>query len=550
MNKAFFIKISRIISPVFLLLCIFVLSVYGNDISEINICSNSVYINNETGNIQDRSNELVIQNNIHDTLPIVIENNYALHIHKGVTIEAPEITIRVLNSLELTKVKIDGTLITDKLTIECGELSVSGKIQDSKTIKQAKEFKVLADYIRLEEFSQIEINNFRQKGELLLGTFNEKLKKETKSAKEIYIAQSASINVFGQFPESEERVIIWSTKKTEMHGTISASSIKGKGGFIEVSSEKEWIFPNWISAADVSGTEKGSFLIDPNDITITNSSGSPIASSTTNSNTLTDADISNYLQNNGNLTIQTTGSGGNGNITFDNNTEISWASSYNLELIADRAIIMNPINCSSKITSVSGNISLTANASGTSTTSTDGEYAIRLWSTTITTTSGAITINGKGLDDASTYRHVGVYLANAKITSTGTGASVGKISIIGEGGLSSATSRGVSLMGSGSVVSSVDADIEITGNSGASGSLGDTDDGVEIASRAKVKTTGTGANAGNILINGTSNTTLNKGSGMKLFNYSEISTIDGNIEINCKTSSNKSSSYGINIVSS
>ncbi len=85
------------------------------------------------------------------SFPIVIENKNGLTIPKNIIIEAPEITIRILNSSELAKVKIEGTLITDKLTIECGELSISGNILDSKSIKEVKEFKILADYIRFEE---------------------------------------------------------------------------------------------------------------------------------------------------------------------------------------------------------------------------------------------------------------------------------------------------------------------------------------------------------------------------------------------------------------
>jgi hypothetical protein len=90
----------------------------------------------------------------------------------------------------------------------------------------------------------------------------------------------------------------------------------------------------------------------------------------------------------------------------------------------------------------------------------------------------------------------GVYIgAEAVVCSTGTGTQAAQVSIEGTGG-GLPSDEGVHITGIGTAVTSIDGDIQITGDSG-----GD-DDGVEIDNGARVCSTGAGAHAANITITG------------------------------------------------
>jgi hypothetical protein len=157
------------------------------------------------------------------------------------------------------------------------------------------------------------------------------------------ITENATIDVSGANGKNAGRAIVWSDNKTTMLGKINASSAAAKGGFVEVSGKKDLAVN--INNVNVKGaSENGELLLDPNDIVIADGSSSGIvtSNSTVSTNTIFDQDIENFLLA-GSLTILTNNSatGGNGDITFNNNTSIEWSTNSSLNVLAGRDINLN-----------------------------------------------------------------------------------------------------------------------------------------------------------------------------------------------------------------
>ena len=129
---------------------------------------------------------------------------------------------------------------------------------------------------------------------------------------------------------------------THVSGQISATNANGTGGSIETSGAQVLT-----SAATIKTGKNGSWLLDPDDLTIDSSLAGTIDTS---------------LNAGTNVTEQTTagGTGGNGNITVA--SSIAWTSAANLTLSAYRDITVNP----SVTISNSGAGNLTLRADNTS----------------------------------------------------------------------------------------------------------------------------------------------------------------------------------------
>ncbi|MDG2991489.1 filamentous hemagglutinin N-terminal domain-containing protein [Candidatus Synechococcus calcipolaris G9] len=157
-------------------------------------------------------------------------------------------------------------------------------------------------------------------------------------------------------------IITWADNSTTFNGSLSArgGELGGDGGFAEISGRETLsIGPGWSNRIDLAAPlgQAGTLLFDPNDITIQGGNVTPIGASPTNANTLGAADINFFLQNTGSLIIETTGMGGNGDITFENLALVSWLSGNSLTLNADRDITMS---LGSGVVSVLGDITYNA----------------------------------------------------------------------------------------------------------------------------------------------------------------------------------------------
>jgi RHS repeat-associated protein len=149
--------------------------------------------------------------------------------------------------------------------------------------------------------------------------------------------------------------------------------------------------------------------------------------------------------------------------------------------------------------------------------------------TRVTAVDGDIQITGQGGDGSSGWND-GVRIALAAgVSSTGTDANAAKITIDGTGGAGTSSNRGVGITSSGTLVTSVGGDIQITGQGGdGSESF---NEGVEITYSAVVSSTGMDANAAKIAIHGTGGAGTNYNQGVYISDGTQVTSVDGDIQI-------------------
>ncbi len=182
------------------------------------------------------------------------------------------------------------------------------------------------------------------------------------------------------------------------------------------------------------------------------------------------------------------------------------------------------VNGNSSINTEHGDITLSGDASSHAELPINGVF---LESSSIATESGAVMLRGRASTGVDEHKYWGVAINyNASVSSTGTGAGVGRISIDGVGGVGGGHNQGIHILqsaihshtaeiylsghgGSGlnrndgirmetSTIASHDGSIRISGTGGSGGTDGDSCLGVAIIVDAHVRTTG----QGHILIDG------------------------------------------------
>ncbi len=186
------------------------------------------------------------------------------------------------------------------------------------------------------------------------------------------------------------------------------------------------------------------------------------------------------------------------------------------------------IQNSSLVSSGTGENAATITLDGTGGTGTHHHYGVHLSSgTNVTSADGNISITGQGGGDGTGNRNYGIFVASAAVVeSTGTNADAAKIILDGTGGDGEDINHGVYLA-KGSMASAY-GDISITGQGGSNGvatsnsNLGFNADGGTISS------TGTGADAAKITIDGTGGAGNNYNIGIQL-NGADVSSVDGDI---------------------
>ncbi|MDP7020184.1 MAG: GEVED domain-containing protein, partial [Pirellulaceae bacterium] len=187
-----------------------------------------------------------------------------------------------------------------------------------------------------------------------------------------------------------------------------------------------------------------------------------------------------------------------------------------------------------------------------------------LKSTSAATTAGTITVTGTGGDGSGDNRGVqlessgallssshaavdidgtggagdqnnhGVFVVNgADIKSDSSSATAGDITIDGTGGAGAGNNRGVHITSTGTTVVSGLADIKVTGTGGGVGSGGgDGNAGVIIDGSALIESTGAGADAAKIVINGTGAAANNSNRGVHFGSAAtRVRSADGAISI-------------------
>jgi len=117
------------------------------------------------------------------------------------------------------------------------------------------------------------------------------------------------------------QIVLWSDNTTKAHGTLTATSLYGKGGMIETSAHKDIDFSGIAISTKSQYGDNGLWLIDPEDITIDDAKASTIQSALGSNNVMITTDAT---------------KAGNGDITL--NSAINYTGDNSLTLSAYRNI--------------------------------------------------------------------------------------------------------------------------------------------------------------------------------------------------------------------
>ncbi|WP_416469273.1 filamentous hemagglutinin N-terminal domain-containing protein [Saccharophagus degradans] len=165
----------------------------------------------------------------------------------------------------------------------------------------------------------------------------------------VEIGSQAATNVSAHNGDAGSAVF-FSPNTTVMHvgAQVNASSVNGRGGYVDVSGLKHVDALGRVNVASGIG-EHGTFLIDPDDITITTvdnlvTAATPFQSSASGSSTLDVATLEAALSGGGNIEVRTDvefGDGESGHITVDSNIDLDGSNGGSLSLVADGNIIVS-----------------------------------------------------------------------------------------------------------------------------------------------------------------------------------------------------------------
>jgi mucin-19 len=297
-------------------------------------------------------------------------------------------------------------------------------------------------------------------------------------------------------------VTVWADDSTVFDGTIEAKggAQSGNGGYVETSGHNTLAMSGIVNASAPNG-DAGTWLMDPNNVTITNTvttntgsapnfsdTGSPANVNTTdiqtalNGGTSVNVTASGSIAVNNNITENTyngteslTLAAGT-DITLANNVAVtaSGASKLNVTLDADRAAAGGAIvmNAGSSITTNGGNIIMGGGATpltGYAVGDAASPYGINI-NGALNAGSGAITLNGQGYLTAAN-NNFGIYVqAGNTIQASGAGS----ITLTGIGGGTGASTAdyGIYLVGTVQSTATGGGGITLIGYGGDNGGSG------------------------------------------------------------------------------
>jgi filamentous hemagglutinin family protein len=272
------------------------------------------------------------------------------------------------------------------------KVDVSGAGASQKGGKVA----VTGQNVTIQKTAQINASGGAGGGKIAVGG-NKQGKGPLPNAKTTMVEQGATLKADATTKGDGGQVIVWSDNNTVFGGLITAQGGPqgGDGGFVETSGHALTIQPSALVSASAASGKGGSWLLDPNNLTITDNGtantnvagvGTGTVTTTDDSATVKASTLVAVLNGGTDVTLQTTSSGANtqaGNITVA--TGVTWSTSSKLTLLAN-----NNISIDGQIDGTNGALALTATA-GTITQS----AAVNV--TTLTfSAGGAVTLNNTG----------------------------------------------------------------------------------------------------------------------------------------------------------
>ncbi|MGZ8249363.1 two-partner secretion domain-containing protein, partial [Methylomagnum sp.] len=249
---------------------------------------------------------------------------------------------------------------------------ISGNVR--VTGRRGGKFQLTGDQTGLLDGASVDASGEEGGGEVLIGGDYQGKNPDVPNAEASYVAPSAFIRADAGYHGGGERIIVWADKATRVYGHISAKggAQGGDGGFVETSGAylDAPVVPDVTAAAGQGGT----WLLDPNNITIqatggtnTNISGDPDFTTTNDGAVIDTGTIQTALNSGISVSVTTGIAGANldvGNINVSGTITKSAGVDATLTLVAHNNI---NINTGASITSTAGklNLTLTPNSDAT-----------------------------------------------------------------------------------------------------------------------------------------------------------------------------------------
>lgn len=538
----------------------------------------------------------------------VIRKNSLGSLSDDGTIKAAQVELKAaggnIYSLAINqKGVINATGIENKngkiiLSASQGEVEINGSLK-AQSLDKGGEINLLGDYVHIKDKANIDVSSDKDGGTILIGGDYQGKNENIKNAKFVYVEEGSKIDASSKEIGNGGKVILWSDEATGFFGNIKANGgmKSGDGGFVEISSKKNLSFPGLVDLNALNG-KTGTLLLDPFNLTISNSADNPgpgrwsggnpnTWAAAANTDNILYSDIVTKLAS-ANVLI-TTGAGGSasdGFITIQSLTphSITWSTANTLTITADKSLT---IQSGVTINSTHSGSSFTAmNFSGGTTQS--GNFDGIKMQGVLESADGNITLSGKG---GNQDLNSGISIESGTISTAPTTTTRGVITITGHGGLStSAISNNFGVDIDSSTISTTQGEIIIDGTGGGtnagefnlgviiqesdikltSATKGNSDTSISITGVGKPGTFGnhgvnlldvnalheTSAASGKIIINGTADGTLtsSQNNGVLIEDYNIFATNDGSIEITAQgslanTSNNDGTSYGLEVFS-
>jgi len=164
---------------------------------------------------------------------------------------------------------VNGETKAGSITFNGGKgtmLTTSGNLQ--ATGKQGGNIRLFGQDVRLLA-AQLDASGKNGGGEILVGGDFQGRTQGAINAQNTFVNHASTLKADAQIAGDGGRVIVWSDKRTDYYGSITAKggSQSGNGGLMEVSSNEELVFGGKADASAFNGMA-GELLLDPKNITV------------------------------------------------------------------------------------------------------------------------------------------------------------------------------------------------------------------------------------------------------------------------------------------
>lgn len=405
-----------------------------------------------------------------------------------------------------------------KIKVDSGAESraeIGGTVDASGGIGRGGEIAILGNEIEVFEGALILNDGAITGGTTYIGGGLRGRDPEFANAEDVTVGNGAIISANSIGSGNGGQVVVFAEDTLHFHGTLSVrgGTFGGNGGFAELSGKHEVYADDLVRQVLVSAPagKAGTLLLDPIDVAVIDGVGGGVSGTS-----ITDGAINSFLSG-GSLIINTSGTGGDGDISLASNVNISWDTDNNLSFFADQdfkmtggavinatgdgdfsatAIRMITLGNLARITTVNGNLDLSANQQMIATS---GSFiGVNVNGGTIQSTgTGVVTVSGRG-GDAAAMGQTGVSImaggqilggtADGSLTITGTGRGSGNfgfhygvrvgddtsrisslgapVSVTGQGGSGSNWNAGVYVHNNGVITSGGSGSVTVTGTAG------------------------------------------------------------------------------------